>query len=121
MLGNTVIHLEGPDYLTDSRKLDALPDEPENFRRHITAKKMMNFLEQSMGQEPEKVIPPRNLDVGGSGRDESSGMTHSGLSLTAEGFTHLQSVNICREGSKVLVRSEVLVIVNCEFLRRNSV
>jgi hypothetical protein len=70
---------------------------------------MKNFFEQSMGQDPEKVIPPRNLDVGGSVRDEFSGTSHSGLPLTAEGFTHLQPVNICRESSKLLVRSEVLM------------
>lgn len=98
--------MESRYYLTDSRKFDALPDDPENFRRHTTAKKMKNFLEQSMGQDPERVIPPRNLDVGVSGRDESSGTSHSGLPLAAEGFTHLQSVNICRESSK----REVLVI-----------
>lgn len=89
-----ITQLESGDYLTDSRKFDALPDEPENFRRHTTAKKMKNFLEQSIGQDPETVIPPRNLDVGGSGMDEVSGTSHSGLPLTAEGFTHLQSVYI---------------------------
>lgn len=74
-----------------------------------------------MGQDPERVIPPRNLDVGVSGGDESSGTSHSGLPLAAEGFTHLQSVNICRESSKLLVRCEVLVIGNCDFLRCDSV
>jgi hypothetical protein len=87
--------------------LDALPDEPENFRRHITAKKMKNFLEQSMGQDPGRVIPPRNLDAAGSGTYEFSGTSHSGLPLTVEGFTHLQSVYICRENNKLLVRPEV--------------
>jgi hypothetical protein len=46
------------NYLTDSRKFDALPEAPENFRRHTTAKKMMNFLEQSIGHDPGRVIPP---------------------------------------------------------------
>jgi hypothetical protein len=57
-----------------------------------------------MGQDPGRVIPPRNLDVGGSVRDELSGANHSGLALTGEGFTHLQSVNICRKHSIALVR-----------------
>jgi hypothetical protein len=52
-----------------------------------------------MGQDPGRVIPPRNLDVGGSIGDEFSGTNHSVLALTEEGFTHLQSVNICREQS----------------------
>jgi hypothetical protein len=75
------------NYLTDSRKFDALPEAPENFRRHTMAKKMMNFLEQSIGHDPGRVIPPTSLDVGG--REE--------LSLTVLGFTHAQSVKICRE------------------------
>ena len=74
-------------YLTDSRKFDALPEAPENLRRHTTARKMMNFLEQSIGHDPGRVIPPRSLDAGGS--DE--------LSLTVPGFTQAQSVYICRE------------------------
>jgi hypothetical protein len=75
------------NYLTDSRKFEALPEAPENFRRHTTAKKMMNFLEQSIGHDPGRVIPPRSLDAGG--RDE--------LSMAVTGFTHAQSVYICRE------------------------
>lgn len=75
--------------------MDALPDDPENLRRHTTAKKMMNFLEQSMGQEPGKVIPPRKLDVEVSGSDELSWTNHSALMLVTGGFRHLQSVNIC--------------------------
>jgi hypothetical protein len=76
------------NYLTDSRKFDSLPEAPENFRRHTTAKKMMNLLEQSMGHDPGRVIPPRCLDAGS--RDE--------LSMVVAGFTHTQSVYICREG-----------------------
>jgi hypothetical protein len=88
----------GGDYLTDSRKLDALPEDPENFRRHITARKMTNFLEQSIGHDPGRVIPPRNWDAGGSVRGEFPGTIQSGLALlSVEGFTHVQSVNICRE------------------------
>jgi len=75
------------NYLTDSRKFDALPEAPENFRRHTTAKKMMNFLEQSIGHDPGRVIPPKSLDAGG--REE--------LSLTVAGFKQAQSVYICRE------------------------
>ena len=47
----------------------------------------MNFLEQSIGHEPGRVIPPKSLDAGG--REE--------LSSTAPGFMHAQSVYICRE------------------------
>lgn len=75
------------NYLTDSRKFDARPEAPVNFKRHTTDKKMMNFLEQSIGHDPGRVIPPKSLDVGG--REE--------LSLTVPGFTHAQSVKICRE------------------------
>jgi hypothetical protein len=77
--------------------LDALPDDPENFRRHTTAKKIMNFVEQSMGQDPGTVMPPTEFDVGVSGRDELSWANHSALLLAAEGFRHLQSANICRK------------------------
>jgi hypothetical protein len=75
------------NYLTDSRKLDALPEAPENFRRHTTARKIMNFFEQSIGHDPGTAIPPRSLDAGG--RDE--------LSLAVAGFAHVQSVYICTE------------------------
>ena len=58
-----------------------------NFRRHMTAKKMMNVLEQSIGHDPGRVIPPKSLDA--EGREE--------LSLTVPGLMHVQSVYICRE------------------------
>ena len=47
----------------------------------------MNFLEQSIGHDPGSVIPPRSLDA--ADRDV--------LSLAVAGFTHAQSVYICRE------------------------
>jgi hypothetical protein len=55
-----------------------------------------------MGHDPGKVMPARDLDVEVSRRDELSRRNHSALLLATEGFTHLQSVNICRKTRKIL-------------------
>lgn len=45
-------------HLTVTRKFEALPVAPINFKAHITAKKVTNWVKQLTGQAPEIAWPP---------------------------------------------------------------
>lgn len=42
---------------TETKKLEALPLAPTNFRQHITAKKATNCVQQLTGQDPGMAWP----------------------------------------------------------------
>lgn len=45
---------------TETKKLEARPVAPTNFRKHITTKKVTNCGKQSTGHAPEMARPPSN-------------------------------------------------------------